>query len=86
MKKERGSGFICGLYPSEHEYHINGVHYVVEAKFMDWKIRTNPSLKDRLERVTKNGFVPLKAATENDKMDDEYMCLTAGKEDNNAVK
>ena len=86
MKKKNHIRFLCGLYSGQQEYDINGVHYVVESRFLSWKISAKPSIRDRFERITRSNLVPLPIGPESDNMEAEYVCLAAGKEDHNAAQ
>ena len=66
----------------EQEYTVNGVHYIVSSCFQTTKIVDNPSIADRFKRIVTSDVIPLSEGVANDTMAAEYVCSTAGKEDN----
>ena len=59
------------------EYIINGVRYVVSSQFSKTEEKT---LKDKLSDFIGSDFAQLTKAEERNTMQEEYFCLTAGKE------
>ena len=66
----------------EQEYTVNGVHYIVSSCFQTTKIVDNPSIADRFKRIVTSDVVPLPVEDTDATMESEYVCSTAGKEDN----
>lgn len=71
-------GFIVGLVLCEHEYQVNGVRYVVSSHFEKNK---EHDFKERIGRCITSDLTPLPLHSEQDKMDTEYACSVAGKEE-----
>lgn len=59
------------------EYIINGVRYVVSSQFSTTEEKI---LKDKLSDFIGSDFAQLTKAEERNTMQEEYFCLTAGKE------
>lgn len=59
------------------EYVINSVRYVVSSKFSTTEEKT---LKDKLSDFIGSDFAQLTKEEERNTMQEEYFCLTAGKE------
>ena len=85
-KKKSNIRFICGLYDGRQEYVINGVRYIAESRFLNFKDKENPSIRDRFERIIKEDLVPLPAEAKDDNMEAGYVCSAAGKEERNAAQ
>ena len=66
----------------EQEYTVNGVRYVVASSFQSNKVPTSTTIHDRFKRIVSGDTVPLSVETTDDTMAAEYVCSTAGKEDN----
>ena len=76
--------WIIGIGCGERKYKVNNVTYTVSSSFEPFQSKNN--LKERFERTLISDFVPLTIPESQDKMADEYVCSTAGEEDNNAVE
>ena len=78
-------GFIVGLAPGTREYTVNGVKYVVGAKFRHWQSKDN--FADRIKKFITSDFADLSVGTQDDIIEAEYVCCDceaskdAGKED-----
>ena len=66
----------------EQEYTVNGVHYIVGSSFQSSKVPTSTTIHDRFKRIISGDTVPLSVESMDDTMAAEYVCSTAGKEDN----
>ena len=66
----------------EQEYTVNGVRYIVRSSFQSSKVPTSTTFHDRFKRIVSGDTVPLSVETTDDTMAAEYVCSTAGKEDN----
>ena len=66
----------------EQEYTVNGVRYIVGSSFQSCKVPTSTTIHDRFKRIVSSNTVPLSIEASDDKMAAEYVCSTAGKEDN----
>ena len=66
----------------EQEYTVNGVRYIVGSSFQSSKVATSTTIHDRFKRIVSGNSVPLSVERTNDTMAAEYVCSTAGKEDN----
>jgi len=66
----------------EQEYTVNGVRYVVGSSFQSSKVPTSTTIHDRFKRIISGDTVPLLLGNMDDTMAAEYVCSTAGKEDN----
>ena len=66
----------------EQEYTVNGVCYIVSSCFQTTKIVDNPSIADRFKRIVTSDVIPLPVENTDATMESEYVCSTAGKEDN----
>ena len=66
----------------EQEYTVNGVRYIVGASFQSSKVPTSTTIHDRFKRIVSGDTVPLPFESTDDTMESEYVCSTAGKEDN----
>ena len=66
----------------EQEYAVNGVRYIVSSCFQTTKIVDNPSIADRFKRIVTSDVIPLPVKNTDATMESEYVCSTAGKEDN----
>ena len=72
-------GLIVGL-GGEQKYKIGKVNYVVTSSFLPPKEKIG--LKDRIARVVTSDFTDWTEKPATDNIDTEYMCSTAGKEEN----
>ena len=78
-------GFIVGLAPGTREYTVNGVKYVVGAKFRHRQSKDN--FADRIKKFITSDFAHLSVGTQDDIIEAEYVCYDceaskdAGKED-----
>ena len=66
----------------EQEYTVNGVRYIVGSCFQTTKIADNPSIADRFKIIVTSDVIPLLVETADATMESEYVCSTAGKEEN----
>ena len=66
----------------EQEYTVNGVRYIVGSCFQSSKVQTSTTIQDRFKRIVSGNSVPLSVERTDDTMAAEYVCSTAGKEDN----
>ena len=66
----------------EQEYTVNGVRYVVGSCFQSSKVPSSNTIQDRFKRIVSGDTVPLSLESMDDTMAAEYVCSTAGKEDN----
>ena len=66
----------------KQEYTVNGVRYIVGSWFQSSKVPTSTTIHDRFKRIVSGNSVPLSVERTNDTMAAEYVCSTAGKEDN----
>ena len=66
----------------EQEYAVNGVRYIVGSCFQTTKITDIPSIADRFKRIVTSDVIPLPVEDTDATMESEYVCSTAGKEDN----
>ena len=66
----------------EQEYTVNGVCYIVGSVFQTTKILDNPSITDRFKRIVTSDVIPLPVENTDATMESEYVCSTAGKEEN----
>ena len=77
--KKKTNGWICGLLPSEREYKINGVTYIVSARFEGSD--SENSIRTRFEHAISNEMIDLIDQTPYSTMAAEYVYSAAGKED-----
>lgn len=76
--------FLENYNQSENEYAVNGVKYIVSSCFAPISIAKgtrNKTFADCISDFIKSDFADLIALSSHDKMANEYMCSTAGKED-----
>lgn len=66
----------------EQEYSVNGVRYIVGSSFQTSKISDNLSINDRIKKIITSDVIPLSVETADVTMESEYVCSTAGKEEN----
>lgn len=65
-------GFIVGLALGEREYTINGVKYIVSAKFQHRQSKDN--FADRIKKFITSDFAHLSIDTQDDIMEAENVC------------
>ena len=73
--------WIIGIGAGEHEYKIGDVTYIVSSHFINPSEPVKETLSDRIKNFVSGDFADLTADVENDKIDSEYVCSAAGKED-----
>ena len=66
------------LSEDEKEYIINGIKYFVSSRYLVDK--KGDTFENKIEKYLGSDFTHLSPATNNDRINKEYMCLTAGKE------
>lgn len=66
------------LSEDEKEYIINGIRYFVSARYLTDK--KSDTFENKIEKYIGSDFTHLSPATNNDRINNEYVCLTAGKE------
>ena len=66
----------------EQEYTVNGVCYIVSSSFQSSKVSSSTTIHDHFKRIVSGDTVPLSVESTDDTMAAEYVCSTAGKEDN----
>ena len=62
----------------EKEYIINGIKYFVSSRYLTDK--KSDTFENKIEKYLGSDFTHLSPATNNDRISNEYICLTAGKE------
>ena len=78
MKKQ--TNWIVGISDGKaHEYKIGNVTFTVLSEFEP--IKSEKTIKSRFEKSIKSDFADLTGEIFEDKMAEEYVCPTAGKED-----
>ena len=66
------------LSEDEKEYIINGIKYFVSSRYLTDK--KSDTFENKIEKYLGSDFTHLSPATNNDRINNEYICLTAGKE------
>ena len=66
------------LSEDEKEYIINGIKYFVSSRYLADK--KSDTFENKIEKYIGSDFTHLSPATNNDRINNEYICLTAGKE------
>ena len=66
------------LSEDEKEYIINGIKYFVSSRYLTDK--KSDTFENKIEKYIGSDFTHLSPAINNDTMNKEYICLTAGKE------
>lgn len=66
------------LSEDEKEIEIDGIKYYVSSRYS--ADRNGDTFKKKIEKYLGSDFTHLSAAINNDRISNEYMCLTAGKE------
>ncbi len=69
---------VLMLSEDEKEYIINGIKYYVSSRYSVDK--NGDTFKKKIEKYLGSDFTHLSPATNNDRINNEYICLTAGKE------
>ena len=62
----------------EKEYVINGIRYFVSARYLT--DNKSDTFEKKIEKYIGSDFTHLSPTINNDTMNKEYICLTAGKE------
>ena len=65
------------LSEDEKEYIINGIKYFVSSRYSTDK--KGDTFENKFEKYLGSDFTHLSPATNNDRINNEYICLTAGK-------
>ena len=66
------------LSEDEKEYVINGIKYFVSSRYLTDK--KGDTFENKIEKYIGSDFTHLSPTINNDTMNKEYICLTAGKE------
>ena len=66
------------LSEDEKEIEIDGIKYYVSSRYSADK--NGDTFKRKIEKYLGSDFTHLSPATNNDRINNEYICLTAGKE------
>ena len=82
--KNKILNWIVGIGCGDRQYKIGGVTYTVSSKFEP--INSENKINDRIKRTIISDFIPLTLLESQDKIADEYVCSTAGKEEIYAVE
>ena len=69
---------VLMLSEDEKEYIINGIKYYVSSRYSTDK--NGDTFKKKIEKYLGSDFTHLSPTINNDTMNKEYICLTAGKE------
>ena len=82
MKKPNNIAIIKSVSCGASEYTINGVRYTVESRFVPYDIKNKQAtFHDKIKRIIRSDFIPLTVNTNEDILESNNVCLTAGKED-----
>lgn len=82
MKKPNNIAIIKSVSCGANEYTINGVRYTVESRFVPYDIKNKQAtFHDKIKRIIRSDFIPLTVNTDDDILETDNVCLTAGKED-----
>ena len=82
MKKPNNIAIIKSVSCVANEYTINGVRYTVESRFVPYDIKNKQAtFHDKIKRIIRSDFIPLTVNTDEDILESNNVCLTAGKED-----
>ncbi len=82
MKKAYNIAIIKSVSSGANEYTINGVRYTVESRFVPYDIKSKQAtFHDKVKRIIRSDFIPLTVNTDEDILETNNVCLTAGKED-----
>lgn len=69
---------VLMLSEDEKEYIINGIKYFVSSRYLTDK--KGDAFENKIEKYIGSDFTHLSPATNDDRINNEYICLTAGKE------
>ena len=69
------------LDSGDRVYTVNGVKYTVSSYFIQDDPQNDTSLRDRIKKYIGSAFADLPFDNNPIKMESDYVCLTAGKED-----
>ena len=69
---------VLMLSEDEKEYIINGIKYFLSPRYLADK--KGDTFENKIEKYIGSDFTHLSPATNNDRINNEYICLTAGKE------
>ena len=69
---------VLMLSEDEKEYVINGIKYFVSSRYSTDK--KGDTFENKIEKYIGSDFTHLSPTINNDTMNNEYICLTAGKE------
>ena len=82
MKKANNIAIIEPVSCGANEYVVNGVTYTVESRFVPYDIKSKQTtFRDKIKRIIRSDFIPLTVNTDEDILETDNVCLTAGKED-----
>jgi hypothetical protein len=82
MKKANNIAIIEPVSCGANEYVVNGVRYTVESRFVPYDIKNKQTtFHDKIKRIIRSDFIPLTVNTDEDILESNNVCLTAGKED-----
>lgn len=82
MKKANNIAIIEPVSCGANEYTVNGVRYTVESRFVPYDIKSKQTtFHDKIKRIIRSDFIPLTVNTDEDILEKNNVCLTAGKED-----
>ena len=82
MKKANNIAIIEPVSCGANEYIVNGVRYTVESRFVPYDIKNKQTtFHDKIKRIIRSDFIPLTVNTDEDILETNNVCLTAGKED-----
>ena len=82
MKKPNNIAIIKSVSCGANEYTINGVRYTVESRFVPYDLKNKQAtFHDKIKRIIRSDFIPLTVNTDDDILETDNVCLTAGKED-----
>ena len=82
MKKPNNIAIIKSVSCGANEYTVNGVRYTVESRFVPYDIKNKQAtFHDKIKRIIRSDFIPLTVNTDDDILETDNVCLTAGKED-----
>ena len=82
MKKPNNIAIIKSVSSGANEYTINGVRYTVESRFVPYDIKSKQAtFHDKIKRIIRSDFIPLTVNTDDDILETDNVCLTAGKEE-----
>ena len=81
MKMTNNIAIIKSVSCGANEYTINGVRYTVESRFVPYDIKNKQAtFHDKIKRIIRSDFIPLTVNTDEDILETNNVCLTAGKE------